>query len=767
MSADNRLEAHLIRPPERGHIAEMRLRQRGDGSVLAAWVERDVCPERIAWRTLGGAGPAIQAGVAATRGAAGELRICGDPRGAGGLLVWTQWQDAGGVLCECRCDVAGAEAGQIAALDGVNCGRSAAARGADGGVWLVVEAWNSGTVDLLLLREAGGGWTRLGSLTEGGFAVRPRLAAAGDGLLATWDAYTAEGYRVHAATIGAGGVVGERGVLPCPEACWETLTSPLATASGRRLVARCRECLAQTHPGTCGHHSEIVVAERGDGAWRDILSVNVDHAMNPWMAAYWGFRRFPMLMSLGGRPWLLWEEKEDIASMDPCYGRLCGMRIAHGGEEEDRPGVVWMDKACLFAVAESGEDALWIAAKRPPMTLERHLPYKIARVSLEQTKPRPAEPRDSNAAAATFHPSAHSGRRAALSGGDLKLFHGDPHIHSRFSQDLDGEQDELYHFARDVAGLDFVALTENDHTRFNEPLYAAEWRQSLRNAEFFNRPGEFTTFVGWEFTMCARVPATGAPISHRSVIFPDRCGPVYPCHDGRTPGCPSLARRFHGRPVLLHHHHPMGYDITDDTVVCNIEVCSGWWNCMRIPEFVDRLHELLNRGHRLGFIGGSDNHERNPGLGGAITGVWAEANTREALFDAFRARRVFATTGLRPDLRFEVGGTFMGGRGVVRRCPGVSVHVCCDAPILEIELIRDGQCVASESFDTTEVAWTWTDRHCAPGDHWYYAHVRFAGGHPDLDWSSPEPLPWNVKPARGVDAWTSPVWIHHVMADEA
>lgn len=72
-------------------------------------------------------------------------------------------------------------------------------------------------------------------------------------------------------------------------------------------------------------------------------------------------------------------------------------------------------------------------------------------------------------------------------------------------------------------------------------------------------------------------------------------------------------------------------------------------------------------------------------------------NTREALFDAFKERRVFATTGLRPDLRFQIGETFMGGRGVVHGCPEVRVRVCCETPVLGIELIRDGECVMVKS----------------------------------------------------------------------
>ena len=95
--------------------------------------------------------------------------------------------------------------------------------------------------------------------------------------------------------------------------------------------------------------------------------------------------------------------------------------------------------------------------------------------------------------------------------------------------------------------------------------------------------------------------------------------------------------------------------------------------------------------YKLGFVGGTDNHNGLPsnveednywvgshGLAdntpearvnntiegwakaydispGALTGVWAEANTREDLFDAMKARETFATSGPRMKVRFFGG----------------------------------------------------------------------------------------------------------------
>ncbi len=168
-------------------------------------------------------------------------------------------------------------------------------------------------------------------------------------------------------------------------------------------------------------------------------------------------------------------------------------------------------------------------------------------------------------------------------------------------------------------------------------------------------------------------------------------------------------------------------------------------------EYVHRIHKLLDSGLRFGFIGASDNHERNPGLGGGLTGLWAKGNTRADVFEAFGARRCFATTGLRPDLRMWVCGAFMGEETTATSSPTVDVQVKCSAPIRQIQIIRDGHTVHTTTHHEDIVCVNFTDADCPNGKHYYYVHIEFEGRQ--------ENLIWNCATAYGNHAWSSPVWV--------
>jgi hypothetical protein len=122
-----------------------------------------------------------------------------------------------------------------------------------------------------------------------------------------------------------------------------------------------------------------------------------------------------------------------------------------------------------------------------------------------------------------------------------------------------------------------------------------------------------------------------------------------------------------------------------------------------------------------------------------LAGVWAEANTREAILDAFRRRAVYATTGPRIVVKVRAGfgdgpGVPMGG--VLEGATGSS------APRLVIEALRDPK---SANLDRIQVIKGWLD---ASGETHEQVHdVAWSGGRePGPDGAVP-PVGNSVDPA--------------------
>lgn len=218
---------------------------------------------------------------------------------------------------------------------------------------------------------------------------------------------------------------------------------------------------------------------------------------------------------------------------------------------------------------------------------------------------------------------------------------------------------------------------------------------------------------------------------------------------------------------------------------------------------------------KLGIVASTDTHTATPGLvseedwqgtvfsfgsfdramltnfwnPGGITGVWAEENTRESIFDALKRRETYGTSGPRIEVRFgaNTNGTAlyceganpeipMGGEfTAIDQAPVFKIEVKADrTPLASVEIIK-GTVQDGEMIETREVLWeagegegesaciTWSDPDFQPSDPaFWYPRILEA---PTDRWSAIQcaeagrcdEFPQAVKQIQE-RAWGSPIW---------
>ncbi|MCH7748091.1 MAG: DUF3604 domain-containing protein, partial [Acidobacteria bacterium] len=113
------------------------------------------------------------------------------------------------------------------------------------------------------------------------------------------------------------------------------------------------------------------------------------------------------------------------------------------------------------------------------------------------------------------------------------------------------------------------------------------------------------------------------------------------------------------------------------------------------------MRAYLSRGHQVGLIAASDDHLSHPGYSapnrsslaqrGGLAAVLAPERSRDAIFDAMKTRRTYATTGDRIILDMRVNGTTMGQRAPFAERREVTGRVIGTAPIESIVLYKNDE----------------------------------------------------------------------------
>ncbi|MEM2899237.1 MAG: CehA/McbA family metallohydrolase [Thermoplasmata archaeon] len=232
--------------------------------------------------------------------------------------------------------------------------------------------------------------------------------------------------------------------------------------------------------------------------------------------------------------------------------------------------------------------------------------------------------------------------------GTYRIFFGNLHAHTSIS-DGEGRPADAFAYARDVAGLDFMAVT--DH---GEQIMPSEWDEIVNSANQFNRDGEFVAIYGFEFAdvLQGHVCVWNSSVNLYNlflsefydwiVLHPEAVAGFN--HPGEQAGC------FNNFAFVNNE--------TDQRIV-GIECFNKDMDSYQVyfPKYI----EALDKGWHIGPTAGQDNHDANWGTkNGLRTAVLANNLTRGEILDALSKRRCYATNDNNLQLHFFGNGLEMG-----------------------------------------------------------------------------------------------------------
>ncbi len=309
---------------------------------------------------------------------------------------------------------------------------------------------------------------------------------------------------------------------------------------------------------------------------------------------------------------------------------------------------------------------------------------------------------------ASYLPQAHP----------YKAYTGELHGHSTLS---DGRVDIDTYFTnlRDIAELDFAALTDHDHGGVGgEELWGEKWELIKQKVGQYRQEGKFVTILAYE--------RDSYPYYTNMVLYfkNDDDVPYRGVRDGEITE-EELVRLLARNDVICATHDTYQLSccvdfstLPEDLMLPYIEVisrgdaaeymgCSAWAerDCCEGGFWQD----ALKRGARMGVIGGGDDHV---GMGGrvderlgypamypGVTGVWATENTHEAIFEALSAKRTYAyMLGRhegdmygRMEMEFRINEAWMG-ETLKRKCGDelkIYFRVKADVPVKQVTLVKN------------------------------------------------------------------------------
>lgn len=282
---------------------------------------------------------------------------------------------------------------------------------------------------------------------------------------------------------------------------------------------------------------------------------------------------------------------------------------------------------------------------------------------------------------------------------EMQPFWGD--LHGQSAETIGTNTVESYFkFAKDASLLDFAGHQGNDFQITKEI-----WTEIKHQINAINEEGRFTALVGYEWS--GNTPVGG---DHNVYYLGDEGDLFRSSHvliddksdvDTDCKHITDLYAKLRGQQdVMLVPHVGGRYaNLTwhDADLECVMEVCSAW------GEFEWFLFDALQKGYKIGFTAGSDDHKGRPGAShpgsgafgiyGGYACLYAKELTREGIWEALKARRCYGTNGRRILVDFHANGNPMGAEIEVDGSLEMGVVVCGTAPIEKVDVFKGTEIV--------------------------------------------------------------------------
>ena len=346
----------------------------------------------------------------------------------------------------------------------------------------------------------------------------------------------------------------------------------------------------------------------------------------------------------------------------------------------------------------------------------------------------------------------------------LKAFTGEMHGHTILS-DGQVDIDSYFQNLRDRAQLDFAALSDHDHGGVGKPTLwqggkDSKWELIKRKVKEYREEGKFTTILAYE--------RDSYPFFNNMVLY-FRNDDAEMVLDQRAGEFTEAGyRKMLADPDIIAVPHDT-YELTSggdfirldkDLIPPFMEIISRGdpAEYMGNPGFSARscceggfFQDALRKGAMIGCIGGSDDHGGRNGLYcenlgyssmyPGVTGVWAEENTHDAIFNALSAKRTYAYMLGKPDgemrgrmeIDFRINGHWMGE--FIKRPEDIDLkiyfNVKSDVPVKTVTLVKNCRNYCSFTYGH-ELIFDYNQENEI--DH-YYLRVELQDGR--FGWTSP------------------------------